>query len=542
MSTPAVHRHHWPLANEARYLGPHEGSQPMDITIVMRHRGGVRPTPAAWPHQPAIARADFGTQWGADPAEADAIRQFASQHGLQETSCELHRRVMHLRGTPQQLQQAFGVQFGRYQMPDGGPEMIGCHLPPSLPSALSSSVIAVLGLDSRPIARPHFRRAAAAPATTYTPVQLGALYQFPGSLDGTGQTIAVIELGGGFTQSDFTAYMQSLGITPPTVNVVSVQGGTSQPGGDADGEVMLDVEVIGALAPGATVAVYFAPNTDQGFYEAISQAAHDTSHPSVISISWGGPEDNWSASALNAMQSALQDAAAMGVTVTVACGDSGFTDGESDNKAHVDFPASSPYALACGGTKLLSSGSTISSETVWNELASNEGATGGGVSASFALPTWQQSSGVPAGSNGNAGRGVPDVAGDADPNTGYRIRVDGQDQVIGGTSAVAPLWAALIARFNQQLGANIGDPHAALYGIGTAAFNDITQGDNGQFKAAKGWDACTGLGTPRGQTLLDALAQLKTGGGTTPTQPPQPTAPGKPTKPGKPGKPKKPTK
>jgi kumamolisin len=349
-------------------------------------------------------------------------------------------------------------------------------------------------------------------------VQLGTIYGFPASLNGSGQTVGVIELGGGFTQSDFTQYMQSLSITAPTVTVVSVQGGTSQPGGDADGEVMLDVEVIGALAPGANIALYFAPNTDQGFYEAISQAAHDaTNKPSVISISWGGPEDSWSASSLAAMQSALQDAAALGVTVTVACGDSGYTDGESDNNPHVDFPASSPYALACGGTRLTASGTTISSETVWNELSTNEGATGGGVSASFALPTWQQSSNVPKGTNNYVGRGVPDVAGDADPNTGYQVRVDGQDQVIGGTSAVAPLWAALIARFNQQLGQSVGDPHQALYSIGVTAFHDITSGNNGKFKAAKGWDCCTGLGTPKGQTLLDALAALKTNSGGTTT-------------------------
>ena len=200
---------------------------------------------------------------------------------------------------------------------------------------------------------------------------------------------------------------------------------------------------------------------------------------------------------------------ALGVTVTVACGDSGFTDGESDGQAHVDFPASSPYALACGGTKLVASASAIQSETVWNELASNEGATGGGVSASFALPAWQASSKVPKGTNNFVGRGLPDIAGDADPTTGYAIRVDGNDEVIGGTSAVAPLWAALIARFNQQLGRSLGDPHEALYSLGESAFNDITKGSNGLFKATKGWDACTGLGTPKGTALLTALAAMK---------------------------------
>jgi kumamolisin len=516
MSSPAAHHHHWPLAAEARYLGPHEGTEPIDVTVVLRRRGD-RPAAASWPHVPAQKRDSFGTQWGADPTDADSVRSFASAHGLTETGAALHRRVLHLRGTPQALEKAFGVQLGRYQFDDGGPVMMGCHQAATLPAELSSSVIAVLGLDKRPVARPHFRRPAATPSVTYTPVQLGKLYGFPDNLDGTGQTVAVIELGGGFTQSDFAKYIQSLGISKvPTVNVVSVAGGTSQTGSDADGEVMLDVEVIGALAPGATVAVYFAPNTDQGFYEAISQAAHDATHkPSVISISWGGPEDSWSASSMAAMESAMQDAAALGVTITVACGDSGFTDGESDGKPHVDFPASSPMVLACGGTKLVASATAITSETVWNELASNEGATGGGVSTQFALPAWQQSSNVPKGTSNFVGRGTPDVAGDADPTTGYQVLVDGQNQVIGGTSAVAPLWAALIARYNQQLGQSLGDPHQAFYDIGQTAFNDITQGSNGKFKAAKGWDACTGLGTPKGQALLTALAALKGSTGTT---------------------------
>lgn len=511
MSMSTARQSLWPIGKDAQYLGPHQGTEPIDVTVVMRRRG-THPTPAAWPHKPPCKREEFDAQWGADPADAEKIRGFAQQHGLTETGCELHRRVMHLRGTPQQLQQAFGVQLGSYQMPDGGPIKRGCHGKPTLPSDISSSVVAVLGLDQRPVARPHFRRlAAAAAATSYTPLQVGELYGFPSTADGTGQTVAIIELGGGYTASDFTQYMQSLGITKiPKVEVVSVAGGTSQPGGDADGEVMLDVEVIGALAQGASIAVYFAPNTDQGFYEAISQAAHDSArNPSVISISWGGPEDSWASTTLAAMESALQDAVTLGVTVTAASGDSGSTDGESDGQQHVDYPSSSAYVLACGGTKLIGSGSKVSSEVVWNELAKNEGATGGGVSASFALPSWQASTKVPGGAKGSSGRGVPDVAGNADPETGYQVRVGGQDQVIGGTSAVAPLWAALIARFNQQLGQNVGDVHEALYGIGTKAFHDITKGNNGAFKAASGWDACTGWGSPKGQALLTALSSLK---------------------------------
>jgi kumamolisin len=253
--------------------------------------------------------------------------------------------------------------------------------------------------------------------------------------------------------------------------------------------------------------VYFAPNTDQGFYEAISQAAHDTTYkPSVISISWGGPEDSWNGPSRSALETAMQDAAALGVTVVSAAGDNGSGDGVSDGKPHVDFPASSPHSLACGGTTLMSSGQSITSEVVWNETANNEGATGGGVSIEFPLPSWQQNVKMPTTPSGSTGRGVPDVAGNADPSTGYQILVGGQTQAIGGTSAVAPLWAALIARLNQKLGKPVGDVHAAIYQVGASAFRDITQGNNGAYQAGTGWDACTGWGSPNGQALLDALS------------------------------------
>jgi kumamolisin len=491
----------------ARYLGPHTSRTPLTVTVVFR-RMGQPPTPAAWPQHPRWVRGEFGAHCGADPADIARVRSHASTYGLVEAGCEPHRRVLQLSGSVDALQRAFGVQLGRYRWPGLRQYVVGCEQAPALPADIAPSVIAVLGLDRRPVAKTQFRKPLATPNQTYTPPQVGQLYNFPANTDGSGQCVALIELGGGFSQADLTTYFSGLGIaTAPTVTAVSVAGGKNSPGGEADGEVMLDIEVVGSLAPGAAIAVYFAPNTDQGFYEAISQAAHDaTRKPSVISISWGGPEASWSASSLAAMQSALEDASALGVSVTVAAGDSGSSDGESDGQPHVDFPASSPYSLACGGTTLTASASAISSEVVWNETATNEGATGGGVSTDYALPTWQQGSNVPKAPNGFVGRGVPDVAGDADPLTGYQVRVDGQDQVIGGTSAVAPLWAALLARCNQSLGRAVGDVHTAFYQIGESAFRDITQGNNGAYAAGKGWDACTGLGSPDGQMLLSALA------------------------------------
>lgn len=308
-------------------------------------------------------------------------------------------------------------------------------------------------------------------------------------------------------QSDLDTYFSGLGVGSPSVTAVGVDGAENVPGGDpngADGEVMLDVEVVGALAPGAAIVVYFAPNTDAGFVDAVATAAHATPTPTAMSISWGQSEDAWTAQARSALDDAVVDAVSLGVTVTAAAGDNGSTDGQSDGGQHVDFPASSPHVLACGGTRLEASGTTITSETVWNDGASG-GATGGGVSDAFPLPTWQQGVGVPGTAGSSGGRGVPDVAAVADPQTGYEVLVDGNRTVIGGTSAVAPLWAALIARIVQSTGRPLGLAQPVLYSA-ASTFRDVTSGSNGAFAAAPGWDACTGLGSPDGAALLGAVA------------------------------------
>ena len=364
--------------------------------------------------------------------------------------------------------------------------------------------------------------------------------------NGQGQTIGIIELGGGYTQSDLNSYFSALGISPaPSVSAVSVDGAQNQPTGSTNGpdtEVMLDIEVAGSVAPGAKIVVYFAPNTDSGFLDAINQAVGDKqNNPSVISISWGGPESTWTSQSLQSYNSALEAASAVGVSVCIAAGDDGSTDGVTDGLQHVDFPASSPYALACGGTHLVGSGSTITDEVVWNDLPS-DGATGGGVSATFPLPTWQAGANVPPSVNpGNfVGRGVPDVAGDADPGTGYQVEVDGTNIVVGGTSAVAPLWAGLIACFNSRLKTSVGYFNPTLYqqvAAEAGTFHDITSGNNGDYQAGPGWDACTGWGSPNGAAILQALAG--TSPGPTPTPTPTPTPDPSPTPPPKKRKHKK---
>jgi kumamolisin len=378
----------------------------------------------------------------------------------------------------------------------------------TLPEDVSGIIEAVLGLDARPVAQPHFRKLDASAQATPQPLtapQVAQLYSFPANLDGTGQTIGILELGGGYTDSDLQTYFQGLGLKTPTVTAVSVDDATNSPGdpSGADGEVELDIQVAGAIAPGAKIAVYFAPNSDQGFIDAITTAVHDTTNkPSTLSISWGGPESSWSQSSMTALDNACQSAAALGVTITVASGDSGSSDGT--NATVVDFPASSPHVLACGGTELIANGTQISQEIVWDDQSSGGGATGGGFSTTFSVPAWQTNA-VPSGSTG---RGVPDVAANSAPATGYNVIVDGQQETVGGTSAAAPLWAGLITLINQQLAqqgkALAGFVNPALY-QNSGDFHDITQGNNGAYSAGPGWDACTGLGSPNGSAILGAL-------------------------------------
>jgi kumamolisin len=206
----------------------------------------------------------------------------------------------------------------------------------------------------------------------------------------------------------------------------------------------------GAIAPGANQKVFFAPNTNQGFIDAVTTAVNDAD-VTIISISWGSAESTYATQDLTTFNQAFQDAGTMGKTVFVAAGDSGSSDGVNDGANHVDFPASSPYVVGCGGTTLTANttSDTITSEVVWNEEASGEGATGGGVSDDFPKPDYQNNVNVPPPTTSGGGRGVPDVAADADPVTGYQVLIDGNSIVVGGTSAVAPLYAGLFARINQ---------------------------------------------------------------------------------------------
>jgi kumamolisin len=424
------------------------------------------------------------------------------------------------------MESAFGVTLNDYEKE--GKKFHSYTGTISMPREHAEPVEAVLGLDNHPIAMPHFRLRDSQKKRSTTPnaVQTGSfnppvvaqLYNFPSGVNGAGQTIGILELGGGYNPSDLSSYFAGLGIAEPRVTAVSVDGATNSPNlpstptdPNADGEVGLDIEVAGSIAPGANIAVYFTPNTSQGFVDALTTAIHDTTNgpPSVISISWGSPESNWTAQSMTALDEACQSAAALGITITVASGDNGSSDGASGN--NVDFPASSPHVLGCGGTELVAANGAIQEEVVWNDQPQGGGASGGGVSSVFPLPSWQTNANVPTPPTSGGGRGVPDVAGDASPETGYNVFFDGQAAVVGGTSAVAPLWAALIALLNQQRGSNIGFANPTLYQNAENGFNDITQGNNGSYSAGPGWDPCTGLGSPNGNQLSQIFAATTTG-------------------------------
>ncbi|MGC2484622.1 MAG: S53 family peptidase [Acidimicrobiales bacterium] len=499
----------------ATLAGAPDPSSPVDVTVYLRPRSDdAGSKPASTANDVFLSRSELASTRGAAPADITALEDYARSHALTVVEVDPPGRRIRLSGTAGAMSNAFGVEFQHYEHPQRdyrshtGPVM--------LPGNLRDAVVAVLGLDDRPQAETRFRLSKA-PAASYTPVAIGELYGVPASASAAGVCVALIELGGGYVASDLETYFTGLGMATPSVSAVGVDNGRNDPTGSTSGpdtEVMLDIEVVGAIARGVSIAVYFAPNTDQGFADAISAAVHDDTHkPEVISISWGGPENTYTAQTTSVFEAAFTDAASVGVTVFVAAGDNGSSDGVTDGEAHVDYPASSPQVVGCGGTHVDASNGAITSEVVWNDLPSG-GATGGGVSATFPVPSWQGSAHVPPSANpgGGVGRGVPDVAANADPESGYQIRADGDDLVVGGTSAVAPLYAALSALAIARAGRPLGFINPRLYTLGDVALRDITSGNNGSYRAGLRWDPCTGLGSPRAAAFISSLVISPTPG------------------------------
>jgi kumamolisin len=576
------------MLKTAKAVGKSDATERIEVTIMVRPRASAATGPtradtllsdATRPQSARqyLTREAFANERGADLGDIASVEQFAHDHNLTVTHSSVAERLVRVSGTLGDLSRAFGASVKQYRL--GKVVFRGRTGSLTLPADVADKIVGVFGFDTRPAARPRFRALGAAaggqapPAKTvkkaaakkkgagrptsgaagaigtlkpFTALEVAKLYNFPAKLDGAGQCIGLIELntlnqhnqrGTGYSTADLKAYFAKLHLPMPKITPVGVSGGANLPGIEphSDVEVMLDIEVAGAIATGANIAVYFAPNTGKGFVDVLSAAVHDTVRkPSVISVSWGGPEDlpYTTKQQRDGMEQILQDASQLGITICCSAGDNGSDDlplvndqGQPlrDGKPHVDFPASSPFALACGGTTLTASNGSIASEVVWNEgdpTGPNDrnptGSTGGGVSNVFKTPTYQSAITVPKSPTGFAGRGSPDVSGNADSATGYLVKLAKITQLVpvGGTSAVAPLWAGLIALINQRLATQgkqpVGLLHPHLYQT-PGAFHDITSGNNDvghtlqKYSAGQGWDPCTGLGTPDGTRVMTAL-------------------------------------
>jgi hypothetical protein len=420
----------------------------------------------------------------------------------------------------------------------------------SVPSSLDGIVVGVFGLDNRRVGKSN---GAEPPNTSplWVP-NVSKLYNYPTN-SAAGQTIGIFSLTG-YSSSDISGYFTNLtnamfsGYTAPTITDILINGATN-PGSDPFGETTQDIDIASSFAPGCAINVYITTPDQAGWVQAISRVAHpkagDTA-PSVLSSSWfiadgddpaglaasfGSP----TAAFLQAVSAAFQDAAIQGVTVCIACGDRGTDSGVRDGACHVQYPASDPWVLGVGGTTIGNVSGSSFDEYVWNDPGTDPfdatwGTTGGGVSAFFPLPSYQSGAGVPVSLNKphNPGRGVPDVAGNANLASGYSGIVlngvtavwppSGSNPLPGsGTSASAPQWAGLIAVINAALGFNVGFVNPVFYALGSSYFRDIVPGagpaDNSNsgspgYPAGPGWDACTGLGSPNGQQLLAGLKSV----------------------------------
>jgi kumamolisin len=473
---------------------------------------------------------------GAAGRDLARIEELACQAGLRLVEVDRMCGMVLLAGTPAALERAFRVKLTGYRHERG--TYLSHAGPVHVPAELAGVIEAVVGLDARPIVRRHSIGPRLGGAAGVSPAEIAEVYEFPEDATGRGQSITLIELGGGFYAADMREYFRRLGLRAAALTVRQVEGARNSPAARAEvrrfwdslpeknsageppsagglrGEQVervgwtiestMDIQLAAALAPGARIAVYFAPPTAHGKLQAIRMALRERGRrPGVLSMSWGADEDGFDGSTVAVIERLLRLAALCGVTVCCSSGDDGAGAG---GVARVNYPASSPHALACGGTHLARSGGRAR-ESVWKEeFAGRAMASTGGASRLFPRPEWQASAQVSQKAGGE-GRGVPDVAAKADVAQGYGILVAGLDIAMGGTSAAAPLWAALLARLNEKLGVSAGYVTPLFYQKRfRRAFRDITAGDSGpRFHASRGWDPCTGWGSPRGVPLLEAL-------------------------------------
>lgn len=474
------------------------------------------------------------SHYGASPETVKRVTEALQAYGLKIEGYSELTRSLQVSGTVAQMESAFRPKLGTYRT-SGGRVFRGREGELQVPAELDGLITGVFGFDQRRVAYRKAQRSAAAatlPTSPVSPSEIAAHYRFPAGT-GAGQTIAVAEFGGGFFPDDLAAYCAKYDTPVPKVTTVSVNGAPiltleqirqlpqeqqTEQLGDSK-EVGLDVEVIAGLAPDAAIVLYFSTFDQKGWVDLLNQLIDGKPATSmVLSVSWGLAEDdpNWSKGALSAINERLQALASLGITVCAAAGDDGSGDQETDGRAHVDFPASSPNLLAVGGTMFEGENEVVWWEAPGQRTPNGGGSTGGGVSVEFARPSWQNVKIASLNPGSIDGRVVPDIAALAGSPL-YDLIFIGQDSPNGGTSAAAPVWAALLARL-ASAGWKPAFLTPLLYGsgpsggpLGASACVDVIAGNNTApdpgkgYKAGPGFDAVSGWGVPNGAALLAAL-------------------------------------
>jgi kumamolisin len=519
-------------------LNPTPGNEPVTVTLVLRRRQGGTQLKgvkefSAMPKgaKQSLSHAEFAENYGADPKELDQVSSWARSQGLELVNTNAARRTVVVRANVDKINKAFAVQLHDYESPRG--KYLGHEGTANLPTEVAKVVEGVFGLDNHPVRAQHFSTARRQnpndpPGTKpLSPQQVAQLYDFPPG-DGAGQTIGIYEMEtrdgrAGYTTQDLSDTMRAFGggLSIPVPIDVAVGGVTNS--GVSDGETGLDITIASAIAQKAKIAVYFTGGTTQSIIHALQRMIHPDPAdpvPTVISISYGwGPDDlnagSFTDRAYAQIGQLFQDAANLSITVLVSSGDSGAFI-ESPTIAQTSYPATEPWVTACGGTTIGKIQGISYAEYVWNDTgAAGPGATGGGVSDRFEPPDYQNGIGVPKRiSTNKAGRGIPDIAGNASENSGYPQFIIGRSQPVGGTSAVAPLYAGLIARINANLGFTVGFINPTLYSLAANTFRGLSAppgpannsfGDVKGYSASSGWNACTGLGSVKGTALQNGL-------------------------------------
>jgi len=521
----------------AKVLGRANPNTMMQVTLKLRRKEEL-PELEGRPSA-TLTREELASQYGAKQADIEKVGEVLSKFGLEVIDSDPATRTVRVSGPVSAMENAFAVTLLNYAHESGNYR--GRVGPIQVPVELKDIVEGVFGLDNRRVARrrrqpvheaAHAKSMHHIPATWYIPSELAKHYNFPAG-DGSGQTVAILEFGGGYFPADLATFCSLAKVTVPTVQTVSVDGTSTSAKDGAEGEVMLDVEVVAGVCPKSTIVLYFAHWGEQGWIRNLDAVMQDSkNNPGVVSISWGYAEDAdiWTKAAMKQVNESLKEAALMGITVCVAAGDDGSSDAVMDGHAHADFPSSSPYVLAIGGTTIPKKGGT-QPDICWKEgdglRSDNGGSTGGGVSRVFKRPSWQSAIKIKSVNHGAiVGRVLPDIAANADWDASpYLLVVDGGAQGNGGTSAATPLWASLITLINAQRGAGnrLGYVTPVLYQaagtstVGGEGCNDITTGDNntakvGGYSAGAGYDAVSGWGTPDGVKLAGALGKAAPAG------------------------------